>query len=386
MRIDKVIIHRVTLPFLSDFSHSLRKRSYVNNIIVEIVTEKDGIIGYGEGAPRSYVTGESQESAAKSIYGFTHRDNFPTELKDISQVWDFVDSLSGKKVYNAAICALETALLDAFGKSEDKNITEYFPKDFYTDNVYYGGAIPLAGKQRIMELCRLIKTMKINKLRMKLGKNFEQNREMLDTVHTVFGGNHDLRVDINCAWDSKLAFKHLPLIKNYKIKVVEQPMVPNEPDLANFAALMQAEGVILMADESACSLGDMEKIAKEGYYKMINVRLSKCGGFRNSLKIIDYLRTNGILFQIGCQLGESGILSAAGRALCLLCGDAVYYDGSYDEFMLKENTTFENVSFGPGGKAGPLKNPGLGVKVSPQHLKNICNDSETILLSNLKSL
>jgi len=385
VRIDKVIIHRVTLPFLSDFSHSLRKRSYVNNIIVEIVAEKDGIIGYGEGAPRSYVTGESQESAAKSIYGFIQRDNFPTELKDISQVWDFVDSLSGKKVYNAAICALETALLDAFGKSENKNITEYFPKDFYTDNVYYGGAIPLAGKQRIMELCRLIKTMKINKLRMKLGKNFEQNKEMLDTVHTVFGGNHDLRADINCAWDGKLAFKHLPLIKNYKIKVVEQPMVPNEPDLANFAALMQTEGVILMADESACSLGDMEKIAKEGYYKMINVRLSKCGGFRNSLKIIDYLRTNGILFQIGCQLGESGILSAAGRALCLLCGDAVYYDGSYDEFMLKVNTTFENVSFGPGGKAGPLKNPGLGVKVSPQRLKKICNDSETISLSNLKS-
>jgi len=385
VRIDKVIIHRVTLPFLSDFSHSLRKRSYVNNIIVEIVAEKDGIIGYGEGAPRSYVTGESQESAAKSIYGFTQRDNFPTELKDISQVWDFVDSLSGKKVYNAAICALETALLDAFGKSENKNITEYFPKDFYTDNVYYGGAIPLAGKQRIMELCRLIKTMKINKLRMKLGKNFEQNKEMLDTVHTVFGGNHDLRADINCAWDGKLAFKHLPLIKNYKIKVVEQPMMPNEPDLANFAALMQSEGVILMADESACSLGDMEKIAKEGYYKMINVRLSKCGGFRNSLKIIDYLRTNGILFQIGCQLGESGILSAAGRALCLLCGDAVYYDGSYDEFMLKVNTTFENVSFGPGGKAGPLKNPGLGVKVSPQRLKKICNDSETISLSNLKS-
>jgi len=75
-------------------------------------------------------------------------------------------------------------------------------------------------------------------------------------------------VDINCAWDRKLAFKHIPLIKNYKIKVVEQPMMPNEPDLADFAGIMQKEGVILMADESACSLGDMEKIAKEGYYKM----------------------------------------------------------------------------------------------------------------------
>lgn len=378
MRIDKVIIYRVTLPFISDFSHYLRKRFHVNNIIVEVAAEKDKIIGYGEGAPRSYVTGESQKSAAKSIYDFTQSDNFPWELKDISQIWDFVDSLSGEKTHNAAICALETALLDALGKSENKNITEYFPKDYYTHNVYYGGAIPLAGKYRIAALCQLIKTMKINKLRLKLGKDFEQNKEILETVHAVFGGDYDLRVDINCAWDSKLAFMHIPLIQKYNVKAIEQPMSPNDPDIADFANLMQTEGVILMADESACSLGDVEKIAKEGYYKMINVRLSKCGGFRNSLKIIDYLRMNGILFQIGCQLGESGILSAAGRVLCLLCRDAVYYDGSYDEFMLKENTTFENVSFGPDGKASLLKGPGLGIKVNPRQLKNICDDATVI--------
>lgn len=378
MRINKVIIHHVKLPFLFDFSHFLRKRSYVNNIIVEIIAEHGEITGYGEGAPRSYVTGESPESIAKSIRHFIHQDTFPKELSDVSQILNFIDNITSGREHNAAICALETALLDVLGKSQNRNIIDYFSKDFITGNIYYGAAIPLDNKQRIMELCRLIKEKKINKLRLKLGKDFEQNKEIVETVHSMFGGNHDLRVDINCAWDRKLAFKHIPLIKNYKIKVVEQPMMPNEPDLADFAGIMQNEGVILMADESACSLGDMEKIAKDGYYKMINVRLSKCGGFRNSLKIIDYLRTNRILFQIGCQLGESGILSAAGRVLCLLCRDAVYYDGSYDEYMLKENTTVENVSFGPGGKAGPLEGPGLGVKVSPQSLKNICIDSNMI--------
>jgi muconate cycloisomerase len=113
---------------------------------------------------------------------------------------------------------------------------------------------------------------------------------------------------------------------------------------------------------------------------MINVRLSKCGGFRNSLKIIDYLRLNKTPFQIGCHLGESGILSAAGRVLCLLCRDAVYYDGSYDEYMLKENTTFENVSFGPGGKAGPLAGPGLGVEINMQNLKQLSDPAETITI------
>lgn len=385
MQIDKVKVYKIKLPFSIDFSHSLRKRSSVNNIIAKVVAEQGEINGYGEGAPRSYVTGESQESAVKSISHFIKQDTFPWELNDVSQIWDFVERLSNGKEHNAAICALETALLDAFGKSENKYIIEYFPKDFYTDEVYYGAPIPLAGKQRIMEICRLIKKMKINKLRLKLGRDLEQNKEIIETVHSVFGGDCDVRVDINCAWNSELASRHIPLINKYKIKFIEQPMMPAEPDIADFARLMQNSGVVLMADESACSLNDMEKIAKEGYYEMINVRLSKCGGFRNSLRIIDYLRLNGIRFQIGCQLGESGILSAAGRVLGLLCRDAEYYDGSYDEFLLKENTTFENVSFGPYGKAGPLEGAGLGVKVSRQRLARICDDSSMISISNPKS-
>jgi len=383
VQLDKVIIHKVKLPFSFDFSHSLRKRSYVNNIIVEIIAQQGEIIGYGEGAPRSYVTGESIESTVKSILRFIRHDTFPRELIDISQIWNFIDDITKGKKHNAAICALETALLDALGKSQNRYIIDYFSKDFITDNVYYGAAIPLDNRNKIMEMCRLIKTLKINALRLKLGKDLGHNKEMLETVHSVFGGNYDLRVDINCAWNSKLAFRHIPLLKKYRVKAIEQPMMPGNPDIAEFAGLMQNSGIILMADESACSFDDVEKIIKEGYYKMINVRLSKCGGLKNSSKMIDYLRLNEIPFQVGCQLGESGVLSAAGRVLCLLCRDAVYFDGSYDEFLLKQNVTFENVSFGPRGKAGPLNSHGLGVKINPQRLKNICYDSNVISTSNL---
>jgi L-alanine-DL-glutamate epimerase-like enolase superfamily enzyme len=381
VRIDKVIIHQINLPFSFDFSHSLRKRSYVNNIIVEIIAQQDEIIGYGEGAPRSYVTGESIESTVKSIHHFIKHDTFPLKLKDISQIWNFVDDITRGRDHNAAICALETALLDALGKSQDRHIIDYFSKDFITGNVYYGAPIPLDNNEKIMEICRLIKKMKINALRLKLGKNIEQNKTILETVRSVFGEDYDLRIDINCAWDRKLAFMHIPLIQKYNVKAIEQPMMPEDPDIADFADLMQNIGVILMADESACSFNDVEKIVREGYYKMINVRLSKCGGFKNSFRIIDYLRSNGIPFQVGCQLGESGILSAAGRVLCLLCRDAVYYDGSYDKFLLKENVTFENVSFGEAGKAGPLNSPGLGVTVSPQRLKNMSYDCNMISVS-----
>ena len=381
MKIDKVKIHQILLPFSVEFSHSLRKRYSANNIIVEVIANQEGIKGFGEGAPRSYVTGESQESATKSISQFIQNNTFPWELNDISQIWDFIDSISNGKEHNSAICSIEMALLDALGKREGKAINQYFSTDFFTPKVCYGFVVPLTHKKRVMETCELIKKLRINDLRLKMGKDVQQNREAFETVKLVFGNDYDLRIDVNGAWDLELALNHLQLIRDYNVKVVEQPMMPDDPEIADFASAIKNNGIILMADESACSLKDIKKITEDGYYRMINVRLSKCGGFRNSLRIINHLRNNGVSFQIGCQLGESGLLSAGGRVLSLLCRDAMHYDGSYDEFLLKENITAENVTFGNGGEAGPLYGPGLGVNVSIQNLERLCDDSKSVTIN-----
>jgi muconate cycloisomerase len=312
---------------------------------------------------------------------FAREALFPWDLTDVDQIWNLVDKLTKGKEANSAICALETSLLDVLGKKENKSITDYFPRDFSVNTIYYGGAIPLADKQRVMEVCHLVKAEKIKKLKLKFGNDLEKNREAIDAVRQVYGDDYDLKVDVNGVWDYEMAIKHVPLIQEYMVRVVEQPMRPDDPNIARYAQVMQEGGVILMADESACSFADMERIAEEGYYGMVNMRLSKCGGFRNSLKMIDYLRDHGISFQVGCQLGESGLLSAAGRALSLLCSDAVYYDGSYDEFLLQENVTLEHVSFGPGGEAGPLKGHGLGVEISHQNLGRLRDPSTAVTMS-----
>ena len=382
MKIAKVNVYKVLLPFSGDLSHSQRKGSFANNIIVEVIADHGEIKGYGEGAPRLYVTGESQEGATKSVSDFLQKGTFPWELNNVSQIWDFIDSLPNGKEHNSAICAVEMSLLDALGKTQNRYIIEYFPKDFYTTRVYYGAGVPLSNKKRKTEICQLIDKMKIRKLKLKMGKNFAENRETLEIASFVFGDDYDLKIDVNCAWNYELALKHVSLIKEYRVKVVEQPMMPADSDIAKFAGITQNHDIILMADESACSLRDVERIVREGYYKMINVRLSKCGGFRNSLRIIDHLRMGEFSFQIGSHLGESGILSAAGRALSLLSRDAKYYDGSYDRFLLKENITKEGVSFGPGGEAGPLDGPGLGVEINRESLMRLSNGSPSVTISN----
>jgi len=382
MQIERINIYPVRLPFTAEFSHSLRKRLSAKNIIVEVIADGGRISGYGEGAPRTYVTGESQESAADCVYRFVKKDRFPWDLDDVNALWRFIDGLFDGNLHHSAICALETALLDALGKSQGVPVIGYFPHDYYTDCIRYGAAVPLADKNRIAKICRLIKTvLKINRIKLKLGRDYDDNQNALEAVRQVFGKDYDLKVDVNCVWDHQLAMAHVGLIEAYRVRVVEQPMMPGQPDITEFASTLHTLGVALMADESACSLENVKRLHREGYYNMINVRLSKCGGIRNSLRIINYLRQKKIPFQIACQLGESGILSAAGRIISLLCGDAVYFDGSYDEFLLKENVTTENVSFGPGGQAGPLKGPGLGITISRNSLDRLSAHATPLSLS-----
>ncbi len=381
MQIDRVNIYRILLPFKGDFSISFKGGLTSKIIVVEVVGNQRETYGYGEGIPVETVTGETWGSVVGSVGQFIGEGDFPWNLNDVSQIWDFVDTFPDGKAHNTTICALELALLDALGKYQERSVIDYFPQKYLTEKVYYGAPITLGNEKRIAEICKWIRRLGINHVRIKMGKDFEQNKNVVETAGLVLGGDCELRIDPNGVWDRDLAFRHLPLIEKYKVKIVEAPMMRGEPGFSEFFELLRSKGIILMACESAPTLEDVKRIVKEGYYQMINVKLCRSGGFRRSLGIIDEIRKSGLSFQIGCTLGESGILSAAGRTLCLLCGDAVNYDGSYDKFLLNENTTVENVSFGLGGEAAALGGHGLGVTVRKESLTRLGNGSSALTIT-----
>lgn len=380
MRIDKINVFRMVLPFKGDFSISRKRGLSSEIIVVEIIADKDAIKGYGEGVPIEFVTGETPDDTINSINRFIREKRFPWDLSDVSQIWDFVDTFPNGKEHNTAICAVELCLLDALGKYQHTALIDYFPQKYRVSRIHYGAPVTLGSTERNAEICNWIKKIGITHVRIKMGKDFDQNKSALEIAVSVLGNGCELRIDPNGVWDRDLAFRHLPLIDTYKVKIVEEPMMRDEPGFPEFVAILRSRDIILMACESAPTLEDVKRIATEGYYQMINVKLCRSGGFRRSLAIIDEIRHRGLSFQIGCTLGESGILSAAGRTLCLLSGDAVNYDGSYDQFLLKANTTIENVSFGHAGEAGPLGGSGLGIDVNTQNLLHLGNGSPVLTI------
>ena len=368
MKITAVNIYRVNIPFKMAFTISQRKAKSADNIIVELLSDKPNLRGYGEGAPRPYVTGETQNTSIDGVRSLCRNKHFPWDLKHANEIWEFVDGSNKGKKTNAALCATEMALLDILGKEEARNIKDYLPGNYGINEIRYGAAVPIGMREQLLRYLNVIRKYRIKDVRLKMGDDYYQNKSALRLCRQVIGPEVDLLVDVNMAWNLRQAIIHLPLLETFGVKILEQPLPPNDPDLHILAMAAKETNLILMADESVCTIKDLENVIQDGHFGMINIRLSKCGGFHRSLSLIKRIRKIGLKYQVGCQLGESGILSAAGRSLCAVSSDSCYYTGSYDAFMLDGNLTDSHLTFEKRGKALPLVEPGLGVTVSPYNL------------------
>ena len=82
--------------------------------------------------------------------------------------------------------------------------------------------------------------------------------------------------------------------------------------------------------------------------------------------------------QVGCQVGESSLLSAAGRLLAATLPGFEALEGSYGTRLLENDVTDEPYEFGPGGYAVVQQTPGLGITVAPERLAQLVIKSAVI--------
>jgi len=150
-------------------------------------------------------------------------------------------------------------------------------------------------------------------------------------------------------------------------------------DVAVLAEVRRQVKVPVMLDESLCSLADAEQAVAQRTCDLFNLRLSKCGGFIPSLRLAQLARRHGLGCQLGCQVGETAVLSAAGRHFAASVADLRYLEGSYDRFLVREALATRNVSFRWGGWARALPGPGLGISLDPQALERVTVRKERLL-------
>jgi muconate cycloisomerase len=389
LRVAELTACPVRIPLRRPVRHASFTRSETDNVVVRCVLE-DGTQGYGEGVPREYVTGETIDSAIDLL----RRSDLPGQLgpcPDFDAAVALADRLRLAPVPgddrdcqgNAARCAVEMALLDAYGRHFRRplsDVTRLIAPGLYEPRpwVRYSGAITSARGLKLRVATWRMWGYRLKQVKIKVGiPGYDDAARLREMRGYIVGRNLDLRVDANEAWSPADAVARIRELEPYRISAVEQP-VPHA-DIAALADVRRQVGVPIMLDESLCSRIDAERAVAQGTCDLFNIRLSKSGGFLPSLRLVELARRHGIGCQLGCHIGETALLSAAGRHFASSVAGLRYLEGSYDRHLVKESLGTRDITFRWGGWAPALPGPGLGVTVDAAALERVLVRKEAIL-------
>jgi L-Ala-D/L-Glu epimerase len=378
----------VRIPLRRAVRHASHTRTSTDNLLVRCVLA-DGAEGWGEGVPREYVTDETVEGA----FDLLRRSDLPSQLgpcRDFARAVALAERLRLAPVPgddrgcrgNAARCAVELALLDAYGRHFGEplaTVIRLVTPELYQPRpwVRYSGAITSSDGLKLKLVAWLYRFYGFRQVKVKVGLAGQDDVARLRAVRKRVGNKVELRVDANEAWHPADAAERIRALEPSGIACVEQP-VPHE-SVAALAQLRKQVHVPVMLDESLCGLADAERAAAGGLCDRFNLRLSKCGGFLPTLRLARFARRYGLDCQLGCQVGETAILSAAGRHFAAGVADLTAVEGSFDRHLVRERLSRADLTFGRGGLAPALPGPGLGVAIDPAAVARVSVGKEALL-------
>lgn len=378
LRVDGLTIYRLRIPFHQAFSHALHSREESDAVIVKI-TGSDSASGYGEALPRAYVTGETTDSMiarvrdvlAPKIFQESFFPGWQTmeQLQALQPAWTRnEDSKNGVSAWNAAFCAVELALLDWTLRADHSALADYLPPSRF--EVVYSGVISADSPKDAAALAKRMARLGLKQIKVKVGTSDDAAR--LDAVRQAVGDEVELRADANGAWSAAQAIAQLKMLAPYRLASIEQPVAAG--DIAGMKQVRAQCGIPVMADESLVTVEQARQLIAEQACDRFNIRLSKNGGITGSLAIAKLAQDAGIGIQVGAQVGETAILSAAGRTFAAHLPALVSAEGSFGTWLLSEDISFDNFAFGLGGRAPLLKSRGLSVTVKEEALQRLTVD------------
>lgn len=119
-----------------------------------------------------------------------------------------------------------------------------------------------------------------------------------------------LRVDANGGWSLKDAKLMLDWLAERGCDYVEQPLPKGQEH--QLPDLFQGRPLPIFADESCHFAADVEPIADR--VDGVNLKLMKCGGITEALRIVDTAREHQLQTMIGC-MSESSVAIASGASM-----------------------------------------------------------------------
>ena len=311
MKITTVRLGKISVPLRTPFKTALRTVSSVEDVIVEIHTD-DGRIGYGEAPPTGPITGDTTGAIIGAIQDHISKAIIGMDVDDFEDVLQKVQkSIVGN---TSAKAAVDMALWDLYGQKY--GIPVYKLMGGARKNIVTDITISVNDPETMVRDSLIALDRGYDCLKMKVGVNPELDVARLKAVRQAVGNDVTIRIDANQAWNAKQAVKILNSMQDQglQIELVEQPVPAH--DLEGMKYVTERSYVPVLADESLYSPADAATILRMGAADLLNIKLMKCGGLYNALKICTMAEVYGVECMIGCMLEAKISVNAAVHLAC----------------------------------------------------------------------
>lgn len=360
----------LSIPFRVAFKHASAERAATQAIWVELVTQ-NGVIGFGEGCPREYVSAETVETALEFV------GRYQTEwlecIRSISALERWISDHGPEIDANpAAWTAVELAMLDALGKSRSCSLEVLLRQDELAGCFQYtavlGDADPDAFQRQLAQYLKAgFRTFKV-----KLSGDANRDLAKVHALKAAGVAPGAVRADANNLWrNADSAIEHLCSL-NFSFFAIEEPL--GAGDFAGLGKVAEALATRIILDESLLREAQLQLCEGPAGRWIVNLRVSKMGGVIRSLRFLKVVRERGLSVIVGAHVGETSVLARAALTVARSASDIlVAQEGAFGTHLLVSDVAEPPLMFGGGGvidvvERGLVAQPGLGLNIHPRLL------------------
>jgi L-alanine-DL-glutamate epimerase-like enolase superfamily enzyme len=360
MKISGVDIFYFDIPLRQPFKISIGTMHGANDVLVRVETDA-GLAGWGEACPFPPITGETQETniaAARNLRDLLlGRDPLAigTFLREAGRLINTNPS---------AVAAFDMALHDIAGRAAGQPLFRLLGGEKIA--IETDITADLDTPERMAERARGFIAAGFSKIKVKVGQNPDLDLARLRSIRETVGGGCAISIDANQGWTVPQAVAALQSMAELRIDFVEQPVV--SWDILGLREVRRRSPIPVMADEALFSPTDAIRLVRAGACDYFNIKLMKCGGVRNALKIAHIAESAGIPSMVGCMLETRLALTAAAHVM------AAERNIVFADLDGHTSHAVDPVIGGlklEGGTITLPETPGLGVDIDPAFLREL---------------
>ncbi len=334
----------------STVRHAAATRNEGESVWVKV--ERNGIAGYGEGCPRSYVAGDELESSvqwAQEIFsaGKVHFNTFEDTIEWTEKNNSLIDR------YPSAWCAIEMALLDLFSREKNCSVETLLGLDGCERRGRYTAVLGDNGKWNFTDLAEHYLILGISDFKIKINGNLEKERKRIEILENLCRKYNipdvHIRLDANSLWEGRCqeAINYLKAL-NSPVFAIEEPV--GACDVEDISKVSTATGLPVILDESLCTFDDLSQFKHLPGNFIANIKVSRVGGIIRALRLIDELKKLDWPIIIGCHVGETSLLTRAALIPAHVAGkNLIAQEGAFGDYLVEREPVDPILKFGPKG-------------------------------------